>query len=101
MKFYLITLPSLLFCQMASSQSVFVKGYMLNEKGDTLWGEVKTNPKKEHEVYNKFTFKDAMGAQKNCKPNKVKAYGFSGQHFVSMDSDGEPKYFQALARGEI
>jgi len=87
------------FC--ANAQIAFVKGYVVNEKGDTLKGEVKINPKKEQDNYNKVFFKDESGTQKNYKPNKVKAYGFDKQNYITMDYEGEPKFYKALVRGEI
>lgn len=82
-------------------QVTFVKGYILNEKGDTLHGEVKTNPKKEHESYARVTFKDAAGAQKNYKPAKLKGYGFEGNHFMSWGKDDEALFYKRLANGPI
>ena len=84
-----------------NAQITFVKGYIVNEKGDTLRGEVKVNPKKEQDNHNKVFFKDAQGVQKNYKPNKVKAYGFENNHYIAMDVGGEEKYYKAIARGEI
>ena len=83
------------------SQIVFVKGYLIGEKGDTLQGEVKINPKKEHESYMKVFFKDASGVQKNYKPNKVKAYGYEGNHFVAIDQNDEVKFYKRMTNGAI
>jgi hypothetical protein len=79
----------------------FTKGYVITEKGDSLAGEIKINPKKEYEVYNKLTFRDPNGAQKNYKPEKVRRYGFEKRQFFSMDADGERKFFESLASGKI
>jgi hypothetical protein len=83
------------------AQAAFVKGYYINENSDTIRGEVKFNPKKEQEAFNKFNFKDINGGLKIYKPDKIKAYGFNEKHFVAMDSDGEMKYFEVLAAGNI
>jgi hypothetical protein len=85
----------------SNAQIAFVKGYIVNEKGDTLKGEVKINPKKEQDNYSKVFFKEETGTQKSYKPNKVKAYGFDKQHFVVMDYEGELKFYKVLVRGEI
>lgn len=85
----------------ATAQITFVKGYIVNEKGDTLRGEVKINPKKEKDNYNKVFFKDEGGTQRSYKPNKVKAYGFDNQHYIAMEYEGEQKFYRALVRGEI
>src|ERR1041385_6306165 len=83
------------------AQFTFVKGYIVNEKGDTLRGEVKTNPKKEHESYQRVTFKDASGAQKNYKPAKIKGYGFENNHFISFGKDDEATFYRVLVSGPI
>jgi hypothetical protein len=83
------------------SQIAFVKGYIVNEKGDTLKGEVKINPKKEQDNYSKVFFKDESGTQKNYKPNKLKGYGFQDQNYTSMDYEGELKFYKVLISGEI
>lgn len=83
------------------AQITFVKGYVVNEKGDTLHGEVKTNPKKEYEGYARVTFKDASGAQKNYKPAKVKGYGFENNHFISWGKEDEALFYKRLANGPI
>lgn len=83
------------------SQVTFVKGYLINEKGDTLHGEVKINPKKEHDNHNKVFFKDASGTQKNYKPNKVKGYGYDNNHYVSITQDDEAKFYKRLTNGNI
>ncbi len=84
------------------AQITFVKGYLITEKGDTLKGEVKMNPKKEYENYNKVFFKDNSGIQKNYKPNKkIKGYGFDNNHFVTITLDEETKFYKRLTTGDI
>lgn len=84
-----------------SGQVTFVKGYLINDKGDTLKGEVKINPKKEYDNHNKVFFKDNSGTQKNFKPNKVKGYGFDNNHYVSVNIEDEPKFLKRLTNGSI
>ena len=86
---------------LAPAQSALVKGYIVTEKGDTLKGEAKINPKKEIDNYSKVNFKDESGLQKMYKPNKIKAYGFKGENYVSMDSEDEKKFFRVLSTGDI
>lgn len=83
------------------AQISFVKGYLISDKGDTLRGEVKINPKKEHDNHNKVFFKDAAGIQKNYKPNKVKGYGYDNNHYVSITQDDEAKFYKRLTNGAI
>lgn len=83
------------------SQISFVKGYLINDKGDTLKGEVKVNPKKEYDNHNKVFFKDASGVQKNYKPAKVKGYGYDNNHYVSITQNDEPLFYKRLTQGAI
>jgi hypothetical protein len=85
------------------AQVTFVPGYMIDAKGDTLKGEVKTNPnpKKEADNFTKVFFKDANGVQKNWKPAKVKGYGFAGKHFVTITEKDESMFYQRLTNGPI
>ena len=86
----------------ARSQSSMVKGYVVTDKGDTLKGEIKINPKKEIDNYNKATFKDESGMQKIYKPAKTPAYGFNDEHYVAMVAqDDEKKFYKVLTTGNI
>lgn len=85
----------------SSAQITFVKGYIINDKGDTLRGEVKTNPKKEQESYIRVTFKDASGAQKNYKPAKIKGYGYDNHHFVPWGKEDDATFYKRLTNGTI
>ncbi len=86
----------------AKSQITFLKGYLIPDKGDTLKGEVKINPKKEQDNSNKIFFKDATGVQKNYKPGaKVKGYGYDNNHYVTLTHDGETKFYKRLCNGNI
>lgn len=101
MKYCLICLYVFFFAFLSQAQATFVKGYIVNEKGDTLKGEAKINPKKEIDNYNKVTFKDESGVQKLYKPNKIKAYGANDLHFVTMELEGEKYFFNRILSGEI
>ncbi|HQQ92960.1 MAG TPA: hypothetical protein PLQ93_00280 [Bacteroidia bacterium] len=91
----------LLMYTYSPAQTYYEKGYLVNEKGDTIRGEVKLNQKKPVEIYNKLTFRDEKGVQKNYKPEKVLSYGFSGRHFIKLDYGGEEMYYEVLCRGPI
>jgi hypothetical protein len=99
----LVLLSFVFLCGLnARSQSTMVKGYVVTDKGDTLKGEVKINPKKEIDNYNKVTFKDESGMQKIYKPKKTLGYGFNDEHYIAMDSqDDEKKFYKVLATGDI
>jgi hypothetical protein len=101
MKRSINTITVLFFCFSTFSQISFVKGYMITMTGDTLKGEIKTNPKKEFDSYNKVFFKDPTGVQKNYKPDKVKGYGFDNKHFIASTYEGEPMFYKILSRGQV
>ena len=96
-----IIIACILLATKVTSQITFVKGYVIEEKGDTLRGEIKINPKKEQDNYNKLMFRDAGGTQKNYKPNKVKGYGYENNHFVSISHLDEVKFFKRMTNGYI
>jgi hypothetical protein len=84
-----------------TGQATFSKGYLVTLKGDTLRGEAKVNPKKEHDNYYKIVFRDANGQQKTYKPEKTSAYGFNDEHYESITEDDEALFYKVLARGTI
>lgn len=88
-------------CNFSFAQITFVKGYMINDKGDTLKGEIKMNPKKEFDQYNKVFFKDESGVQKNYKPDKVKGYGFDNKHFIAAKYEGDMLFYKILCNGKL
>ncbi len=83
------------------AQIAFTPGYLITESGDTLKGEVKINPKKEHDNHRKVFFKDASGNQKNYKPEKVKGYGYGNNHYLSFNSASEWVFYKRLTNGPI
>ncbi|MCU0359313.1 MAG: hypothetical protein MUF75_01140 [Bacteroidia bacterium] len=100
--FYRIVFGLLLLAIMpAYAQTYYEKGYLVNDKGDTIRGEVKLNQKKEFEVYTKVTFRDEKGIQKNYKIEKVKAYGYKDRQFLKMDYGSEEYFYEVLAVGAI
>jgi hypothetical protein len=101
MKHFLIALMAGFTLFSMKAQQTYVKGYLVTDKGDTLKGEIKLNPKKEHEAYSKVFFKDQTGVQKGYKPGKTKAYGYDNTHYIAMDSEEEQKFFQVMASGAI
>lgn len=98
-KALLILFSFFIYCNYA--QITFAKGYLVELDGDTLKGEVKMNPKKDFDLFNKVFFKDESGVQKNYKPDKVKAYGFDGKHFVASLYEKEMMFYKVLSRGTV
>jgi len=82
-------------------QAGFVKGYVISLKGDTEFVEVKVNPKKTLEQYQKLTYKTANGLQKMVKPEKIKGYGFDNNHFIVDKYEGEDLFYKVLSSGAL
>jgi hypothetical protein len=101
MKTKIFSLLLLCFTSLAFGQITFIKGYIINDKGDTVRGEVKTNLKKEKDNFLRVSFKSNDGTQKNYKANKIKGYGFDNKHFIAGEHDGEQKFYQRLTNGEV
>lgn len=79
---------------------VFAEGYYVNAKGDTVKGEIQTNPDNPLDFYKQFFFKQAKGKAALIDPKKAKAYGFEGKHFVMANFDGDI-YVERLAGGRL
>lgn len=85
-----------------SMTPIFVPGYYLNQKGDTVKGEVQSNMEKESDYYLAFKFK-AKGAGKGVEINtkKAKGYGFEGNHFTTLHMDQNDVYIKYLEQGRL
>lgn len=86
-----------------SMSPVLAPGYYINkQKGDTVKGDVTTNPPDVTDFYTSFSFKPAKGGKvMPVDPKKAKAYGFEGRHFVLIDNGGEDVYAERLATGRL
>ena len=78
-------------------------GYYVVAKGDTVRGEVQTNPEDLTDFYHKFGFKPAKGGAKvvQIDTKKAKAYGFDGKDFIMINFEGEDMYVERLAGGRL
>lgn len=85
----------------AIAQSVFIPGYVITSKGDTIKGEIRHNPKKEHDLFSKVTVKIAENQNKTLKADKVKMFSFGSNTFISTMVDGEPVFLRILSKGAI
>ncbi|MDP1802703.1 MAG: hypothetical protein Q8L81_15180 [Bacteroidota bacterium] len=82
---------------------VLTPGYYCNLKGDTIKGEIQSNPLGgESDFYKGFNFK-AKGPAKvvAISPKKAKSYGFDGRHFVLVPLDGTEIYVEYLSKGRL
>lgn len=81
---------------------VTAPGYYVGAKGDTVRGEIQTNPDDEMELYKSFNFKPAKGGKiMPVSPKKAKAYGYDNKHYFQISNDGEDIYVEVLVRGRI
>ncbi|GIV26716.1 MAG: hypothetical protein KatS3mg027_0530 [Bacteroidia bacterium] len=92
--------------QLLIAQLNFYEGYIVNNDGDTLKGEVKANPKKELSLFAKVMFRDQQGFTKTYKPDKIKAFGYYNpekkkwHQFLSIN-DGESKFYKIAIQQPI
>lgn len=85
---------------MVRSQS-FVPATLITYKNDTLRGEAQVNPKKPLQQYDKVIFRDASGAQKNYRAEKLISYTLDKDFYIALDNDGEPRFYRVLAKGAV
>lgn len=81
-----------------------VPGYYVTAKGDTVKGEIQSNPDNEGDLYTTVNFKPAGAASKLVviTTKKAKAYGFGENHFGLFMIDGQNEvYMRYLAKGRL
>lgn len=88
---------SLMYAQQQNS----FPGYVVNLNGDTELVEIKVNPKKALEQYQRVLYKMANGQQKVSKPKMIKGYGYGDNHYVVGENDGELVFFKVLSNGDL
>jgi hypothetical protein len=78
-------------------------GYYCNLKGDTIKGEIQTNPTNgEVDFYKGFNFKPKGPGKVTAISNKkAKAYGFDGRHFTLIPFDADFAYIEYIAKGRL
>lgn len=82
---------------------VLAPGYYVTVKGDTVKGDVQTNPENELDIYKGFSFR-APGTTKvvPIAEKKAKSYGFEGKHFIQVPYDAQSVvYIQELVKGRL
>lgn len=82
---------------------VLEAGYYLNGKGDTVKGEIQTNPDDEISMYHSFGFKPAKGGGKvmPVDTKKAKAYAYGDKKFERIIFDGVELFVEVLAKGRL
>ena len=77
-------------------------GYYLSAKGDTVKGEVRTNPDDELDFHKGFSFKPAKGGKLvEIDIKKAKAYAFENKQFEKINNNGDDVYAEVLSKGRL
>ncbi len=85
----------------SQAPGVTVKGYVITLKDDTLRGDIKLNPKKELEVFEKVIINLSATEKKTFKPDKIKGYRTDSATFVSKKLDDAMSFFKVLSTGKL
>ena len=87
----------------AKMAAQLTSGYYLNMKGDSIKGEIQTNPEDETLFYQGFSFKPkGAGKVAPMSSKKAKGYGFEGRHFILVPYDSEKEvYIELLVNGRL
>lgn len=82
---------------------VLTKGYYVTFKGDTVKGEVQTNPESELDFYKEFSFRLPGSTKVVPIPiKKAKNYGFDGKNFIQVPYDSQTQvYIEQLISGRL
>ena len=82
--------------------ALYVPGYYINSKNDTVRGKVQINPKDPTDFYNKFAFISGRSKKpKILSTGQTKAYGFQSRHFVVLSFDGRKFFAEKLTLGRL
>jgi hypothetical protein len=79
----------------------YEKGYYVNQRNDTTWGEVQTNPENDISFYKEFYFRKGAGKPRLQTSQRAKAYGFGGKDFVLLTIEGEKLFCERLVAGRL
>ena len=101
---HLFTIIILFSCLFSLSQEGFEKGYVINNKGDTLRGKIKDR-KYTAGVANsdKIRFIDSTGKEKSLDPYEIKQYCRRGVFFrvLPIGLDAKLKFAEILEDGDV
>lgn len=81
---------------------IYEEGYYVTAKGDTVRGDIQTNPEDETDFYKTFAFRGkGMKKPRPFNSQRVKAYGFGDRHFVAVTMNEEKLFLERLAKGRL
>lgn len=82
--------------------AVFVPGYYIGKKNDTVRGQVQINPDDPTDFYSRFAFISGRSKKpKTFLAGQTRGYGFEGRNFVSLKNDGRNLFAERLAYGRL
>ncbi len=80
----------------------YSKGYYLNQKNDTVRGEIQNNMDNEWDYHTFFMFRAKGGAKgAEMTPKKTKGYGFDNNHYTLLKMDQSDVYIKYLEQGRL
>lgn len=80
----------------------YSKGYYLNQKNDTVRGEVQNNMDNEYDFFEWFMYRSKIGAKPVAMTSKkAKGYGFENNHFTVLKMDDKDVYIKFLEQGRL
>lgn len=93
---------TLAFSHKTFAQTKYRKGYVITWKGDTLKGEIESNPKKENDCYRKVKFRAGAGMPlKGFTPERLKEYGMDSLIFIYRKIEDEDVFIKQILFGKI
>lgn len=97
-----ITILTITFHYQAAAQLKYYKGYVIPLKGDTLKGEIESNPKKEIDHFRKIKYRARAGMPtKGFIAGKIKEYKMDSTIFISRKIDDQDVFIKLIVPGKI
>lgn len=89
--------------KVAKMAPVFSPGYFVNVKGDTVRGQIQTNPDSETKFYTEFFFLPPKSKKPKAfnSSSRIRAYGFDNRNFAAVSYEGRKLFLERLATGRL
>src|SRR5688500_14200851 len=100
----LISISFTLAAQMRAPKMapIYSEGYFVNQRGDTVRGEIQTNVEDPTTFYNAFAFKAKLSTKPRLyNTQRAKDYGFDDKYFLMISNDGKKLFVEKLAQGRL
>lgn len=99
MKLTSLAAALLLIPAFSFSQNLF-DGYIINQKGDTVKGQIRCS-KKGHELFEKVFFQKSFSDKKFYTPDKIREFFVNGETYISREVDGDLSFIHVLSNGTV